>query len=227
MRMRVVHPGAGNQDGTLLNALLYHYPHLNKLPRAGIVHRLDKLTSGLLVIAKQAEVQDALTEMLKEHEVERLYDAITVGQLVAGGTVEAGIARHNTDRTKMMVDDHRGREAITHYRVMERFRAHTHVRCQLETGRTHQIRVHLSHLGYPLLGDPEYGRRLSLPKGMTTEHADILRAFKRQALHAAELFFVHPLTEEEIHCIAPLPEDMQQLMTALQEDSEVHLDEFS
>ncbi len=218
----VVHPGAGNQDGTLLNALLYHYPQLSKLPRAGIVHRLDKLTSGLLVIAKLPEVQSALTEMLKEHEVERLYDAVVVGKLVAGGTIEAGIARHNTDRTKMMVDDYRGREAVTHYRVITRFRAHTHVRCQLETGRTHQIRVHLSHLGYPLLGDPEYGRRLSLPKGMNLESAEVLRGFKRQALHAAELFFVHPLTQEEIHCVAPLPDDMQQLLQVLQADSVEH-----
>lgn len=215
----VVHPGAGNQDGTLLNALLYHYPELAQLPRAGIVHRLDKLTSGLLVVAKQAVVQDALTAMLKEHEVERFYDAVVVGQLVAGGTVEAAIGRHSTDRTKMMVDNYRGRDAVTHYRVLERFRAHTHIRCQLETGRTHQIRVHLAHLGYPLFGDPEYGRRLSLPRGMIAEHAEVLRSVKRQALHASELMFTHPLTDEPVHCYAPLPDDMQTLLQALHADS--------
>jgi 23S rRNA pseudouridine1911/1915/1917 synthase len=223
----VVHPGAGNQDGTLLNGLLHHYPLLNKLPRAGIVHRLDKLTSGLLVVAKQPEVQDALTDMLKEHEIERLYDAVAVGQLVAGGSVEAGIGRHSSDRTKMMVDDYRGREAVTHYRVLDRFRAHTHIRCQLETGRTHQIRVHLSHIGYPLFGDPEYGRRLSLPKGMIPEHAEVLRAFKRQALHASELSFIHPLSDEEIRCVAPLPTDMQSLLQVLTEDSKEYQDDFS
>jgi 23S rRNA pseudouridine1911/1915/1917 synthase len=222
----VVHPGAGNQDGTLLNALLHYDPSLSSLPRAGIVHRLDKLTSGLLVVAKTLSVQEALTDMLKEHLIERLYDAVALGQLVAGGTVEAAIGRHISDRTKMMVDEHRGRDAVTHYRVMEKFRAHTHVRCQLETGRTHQIRVHLAHLGHPLFGDPDYGRRLSLPRSMAEDASNVLRSFKRQALHAAELAFVHPLTDEEIHCIAPLPEDMQQLLQVLREDSQIHQQEY-
>lgn len=218
----VVHPGAGNMDGTLLNALLHHDPALAVLPRAGIVHRLDKLTSGLLVVAKTEPVQMALTEMLKEHGVERLYEAVVVGRILAGGTIEAAIGRHGTDRTRMTVDEWRGREAVTHYRVLNRFRAHTHVRCQLETGRTHQIRVHMSHIGHPLLGDPEYGRRLSLPKGMAVEQADVLRAFKRQALHAAQLSFEHPLTGEWVSFHAPLPQDMQGLLAALQQDTDAH-----
>lgn len=218
----VVHPGAGNMDGTLLNALLHHEPALAALPRAGIVHRLDKLTSGLLVVAKTEPVQMALTEMLKEHGVERLYEAVVVGRILAGGTIEAAIGRHGTDRTRMTVDEWRGREAVTHYRVLNRFRAHTHVRCQLETGRTHQIRVHMSHIGHPLLGDPEYGRRLSLPKGMAVEQADVLRAFKRQALHAAQLSFEHPLTGEWVSFHAPLPQDMQGLLSALKQDTDAH-----
>lgn len=218
----VVHPGAGNMDGTLLNALLHHDPALAALPRAGIVHRLDKMTSGLLVVAKTEPVQMALTEMLKEHGVERLYEAVVVGRILAGGTIEAAIGRHGTDRTRMTVDEWRGREAVTHYRLLSRFRAHTHVRCQLETGRTHQIRVHMSHIGHPLLGDPEYGRRLSLPKGMAVEQADVLRAFKRQALHAAQLSFEHPLTGEWVSFHAPLPQDMQGLLAALQQDTDAH-----
>ncbi len=216
----VVHPGAGNSDGTLLNALLFHYPESASLVRAGIVHRLDKMTSGLLVVAKTEAVQLALTELLKDHDVARIYDAVVVGQMVSGGTVEAGIARHGTDRTKMTVNDHAGREATTHYRVAEKFRAHTHIRCQLETGRTHQIRVHMAHINFPLLGDAEYGRRLTLPRGMSAENADVLRAFKRQALHAAQLSFEHPLTSEELSFEVPLPDDMQALIAALQHDTE-------
>jgi 23S rRNA pseudouridine1911/1915/1917 synthase len=216
----VVHPGAGNSDGTLLNALLFHYPESANLVRAGIVHRLDKMTSGLLVVAKTEAVQLALTELLKDHDVARIYDAVVVGQMVSGGTVEAGIARHGTDRTKMTVNDHAGREATTHYRVAEKFRAHTHIRCQLETGRTHQIRVHMAHINFPLLGDAEYGRRLTLPRGMSAENADVLRAFKRQALHAAQLSFEHPLTGEELSFEVPLPDDMQALIAALQRDTE-------
>jgi len=223
----VVHPGAGNSDGTLLNALLHAYPELNALPRAGIVHRLDKLTSGLLVVAKTEEVQAALVDMLKEHDVVRLYDAVVVGQIVSGGTVEAAIGRHHTDRTKMSVDDYRGKEATTHYRVVQKFRSHTHVRCQLETGRTHQIRVHMAHIGYPLLGDAEYGRRLNLPRGMLPEQAEVLRGFKRQALHAAQLSFVHPLTGEEMQFEAPLPDDMQRLLAALTEDTRIHTDDYA
>lgn len=218
----VVHPGAGNSDGTLLNGLLHYDAQLANLPRAGIVHRLDKMTSGLLVVAKTEAVQLALTDMLKEHEVVRIYDAVVVGALVSGGTVEAGIARHSTDRTKMTVNDMVGRDAVTHYRIAQKFRAHTHVRCQLETGRTHQIRVHMAHIGFPLLGDAEYGRRLNLPRGMSEASANVLRGFKRQALHAAELAFVHPLTDEPVSFEAPLPEDMQALLAALSADTEAH-----
>jgi len=216
----VVHPGAGNSDGTLLNALLFHYPASSNLVRAGIVHRLDKMTSGLLVVAKTEAVQLALTELLKDHDVARIYDAVVVGQMVSGGTVEAGIARHGTDRTKMTVNDHAGREATTHYRIVEKFRAHTHVRCQLETGRTHQIRVHMAHINFPLLGDAEYGRRLTLPRGMSSENASILRGFKRQALHAAQLSFEHPLTGELLSFEVPLPDDMQALIAALHCDAQ-------
>lgn len=222
----VVHPGAGNSDGTLLNALLHYDESLASLVRAGIVHRLDKMTSGLLVVAKTEAVQLALTDLLKDHDVARIYDAVVVGCLVAGGTIEAGIGRHSTDRTKMMVNDMTGRDAVTHYRIAQKFRAHTHVRCQLETGRTHQIRVHMAHLGYPLLGDPEYGKRLYLPRGMSQEVGDVLRAFKRQALHAAELSFEHPLTGELMHFEAPLPDDMQGLIAALAQDSLEHPSDY-
>lgn len=218
----VVHPGAGNQEGTLLNGLLHYQPTLAALPRAGIVHRLDKLTSGLLVVAKTEAVQLALTDLLKTHAIERLYDAVVVGRLVAGGRVEAAIARHSADRTKMTVNELTGREAVTHYRLVQKFRAHTHVRCQLETGRTHQIRVHMAHIGYPLLGDTEYGRRLLLPKGMHEVQAEVLRGFKRQALHAAQLSFVHPVSLEPVCFTAPLPEDMQQLLSALAIDQHQH-----
>jgi 23S rRNA pseudouridine1911/1915/1917 synthase len=216
----VVHPGAGNTQGTLLNALLHRYSAAATLVRAGIVHRLDKLTSGLMVVAKTEAVQLALTSLLKTHEVVRIYNAIVVGQIVAGGTVEAPIARHGQDRTKMAVNEMRGRDAVTHYRVMEKFRAHTHVRCQLETGRTHQIRVHMAHIGFPLLGDSDYGRRLQLPRGMHSDDAQVLRHFKRQALHAAELLFVHPVSGEQMHFLAPMPDDMQQLLMALRHDQQ-------
>lgn len=219
----VVHPGAGNESGTLLNALLHHNEQLATLPRAGIVHRLDKLTSGLLVVAKTEAVQLALVELLKEHEVERIYDAVVVGNMLAGGTVEAGIARHPTDRTKMSINDFTGREATTHYRVAAKYRHHTHVRCQLVTGRTHQIRLHMSHIGYPLVGDADYGRRLHLPKGMSEEVANVLRSFKRQALHAAELSFEHPITGERMQFSAELPADMQQLLQALKQDAQANL----
>jgi 23S rRNA pseudouridine1911/1915/1917 synthase len=222
----VVHPGAGNSNGTLLNALLHHYPDSINLVRAGIVHRLDKMTSGLLVVAKTEAVQLALTELLKDHDVARIYDAVVVGQMVSGGTVEAGIARHGTDRTKMTVNDHAGREATTHYRLVEKFRAHTHIRCQLETGRTHQIRVHMAHINFPLLGDVEYGRRLTLPRGMAVEDADVLRAFKRQALHASQLSFEHPLTGETMAFEVPLPADMVSLLAALHHDAQAFPQQF-
>ncbi|MGE0114839.1 MAG: 23S rRNA pseudouridine(1911/1915/1917) synthase RluD [Steroidobacteraceae bacterium] len=213
----VVHPGAGNPAGTLQNALLHYDPNLAVLPRAGIVHRIDKDTSGLLVIARTLEAHTALTEMIEAHDVQRHYEAVCVGVMTAGGTIDKPIDRHPTDRIKMAIRSS-GREAVTHYRVITRFRAHTHVRLQLETGRTHQIRVHLAHIGYPLVGDAVYGKRLVIPKGASTAFADTLRSFNRQALHAAKLEFTHPVTGKPLSCEAPLPVDMQQLIKALATD---------
>ena len=187
----VVHPGAGNPDQTLQNALLAHDPKLAKLPRAGIVHRLDKDTTGLLVVARNELVRVKLAEALAAREIHREYQAVCVGVMTAGGKVDAPIDRHPVDRVRMAVRSS-GREAITHYRVIERFRIHTWVRVTLETGRTHQIRLHLSHAGYPLVGDPVYGRRLAIPRGATPALATALREFRRQALHAAKLGFPHP-----------------------------------
>jgi 23S rRNA pseudouridine1911/1915/1917 synthase len=213
----VVHPGAGNPDMTLQNALLALDPKLAILPRAGIVHRLDKDTSGLLVVARTLPAHTALVRMLGEREVHREYEAICRGVMTAGGTVDAPIGRHPTDRVRMAVREG-AREAVTHYRVIRRFRAHTHVRVQLETGRTHQIRVHLAHAGYPIVGDRVYGGRLLLPKGATESLRSALRAFPRQALHAARLAFDHPVTGRPIECLSPLPADMRALLEALAQD---------
>ena len=213
----VVHPGAGNPAGTLQNALLHYDPNLAVLPRAGIVHRIDKDTSGLLVVARTLEAHTALTEMIEAHSVQRHYEAVCVGVMTAGGTIDKPIDRHPTDRVKMAIRSS-GREAVTHYRVSARFRAHTQVRLQLETGRTHQIRVHLTHIGYPLVGDGVYGKRLVIPKGSSSAFADTLRNFNRQALHAAKLEFTHPITGKLLSCEAPLPADMKQLIKALAAD---------
>ena len=213
----VVHPGAGNPRATLQNALLHHDPELAKLPRAGIVHRLDKDTSGLLVVARTAVAHASLTKALADHDVEREYEAICIGVMTAGGTVDAPIDRHPVDRLRMAVRSD-GRPAVSHYRVLERFRIHTHVRVTLETGRTHQIRVHLTHAGFPLVGDPLYGKRLAMPKGATPRLADGLRAFRRQALHAARLAFEHPATGEPVAFTAGLPADMIDLLAALRHD---------
>jgi 23S rRNA pseudouridine1911/1915/1917 synthase len=213
----VVHPGAGNPRATLQNALLAHDPALALLPRAGIVHRLDKDTSGLLVVARTPEAHARLTKALARHEVEREYEAVTIGVMTAGGTVDAPIDRHPVDRLRMAVRGS-GREAVTHYRVVERFRSHTHVRVRLETGRTHQIRVHLTHAGFPLVGDPLYGRRLVIPKGATPRLVETLRGFRRQALHAARLAFVHPSSGERVEFETPVPPDFAALLAALQDD---------
>ncbi|HZH43458.1 MAG TPA: 23S rRNA pseudouridine(1911/1915/1917) synthase RluD [Lysobacter sp.] len=214
----VVHPGAGNPAGTLVNALLHRDPGLANLPRAGIVHRLDKDTSGVMVVARTLPAHTALVEQLSEREVHRQYLAIVVGALVSGGTVRAPIDRHPRDRLRMAVRED-GREAITHYRLRERFRAHTLLECRLETGRTHQIRVHMAHLKYPIVGDPLYGGPLKLPRGATPELVEGLRGFKRQALHAETLEFAHPVSGEPVRCSAPMPEDMQRLIALLHEDS--------
>ena len=217
----VVHPAAGNHSGTLLNGLLHHCPSLQHLPRAGIVHRLDKDTTGLMVVAKTLRSHHRLVRQLQRREVHRQYQAVVLGVLTAGGTVDEPLGRHPVLRKKRAVLAD-GKEAVTHYRVLQRFRNHTHVQCQLETGRTHQIRVHMSHIRHPLIGDPLYGGRLHIPAGCSPVLAETLRGFRRQALHAAELGLIHPDTEEEIMWQAPLPDDMNQLLAALQQDSHEH-----
>ncbi|BBJ99794.1 MULTISPECIES: 23S rRNA pseudouridine(1911/1915/1917) synthase RluD [Xanthomonas] len=214
----VVHPGAGNPDGTLVNALLFRDPNLAAVPRAGVVHRLDKDTSGVMVVARTLQAQTALVEQLSARDVHRQYLAVVVGALVSGGTADAPIDRHPRDRLKMAVRDD-GRDAVTHYRLRERFRAHTALECRLETGRTHQIRVHMAHLKSPIVGDPLYGGALKLPKGATDTLVAELRGFKRQALHAETLEFLHPVSGEPVRASAPVPEDLQRLMSALREDS--------
>jgi 23S rRNA pseudouridine1911/1915/1917 synthase len=216
----VVHPGAGNPRGTLVNALLNFDARLVELPRAGIVHRLDKDTSGLMVVARSLRAHAALVEQLSEREVHRQYVAVVVGPMIAGGTVNAPIGRHATDRVRQaVVREGQGRDAKTHYRVRERFRAHTLVECRLETGRTHQIRVHMAYVKHPLIGDPLYGGSFKLPKGATPELTEALRGFKRQALHAEKLAFVHPVSGETISTEAPMPADMQALVAVLRADT--------
>lgn len=217
-RNLVVHPGAGNPDGTILNALLYRYPQLADIPRAGIVHRLDKDTTGLMVVAKSVPAQTRLVAALQQRNVTREYEAVVVGTMTAGGLVDKPIGRHSTKRTHMAVHP-MGKPAITHYRVMEHFRAHTRLRLRLETGRTHQIRVHMAHIMHPLVGDPLYGGRPRLPKGASEELVECLRGFDRQALHATMLRLTHPITEEVMEWHRPIPEDMVQLIDALREDT--------
>lgn len=214
----VVHPGAGNREGTLVNALLHYAPELANVPRAGVVHRLDKDTSGLLVVARSLSAQKRLVEQLQARTVTREYSAIVMGVMTAGGSVEAPIGRHPVERTRMAVLTN-GREAITHYRVLERFRHHTYIKVKLETGRTHQIRVHMAHLHHPLVGDPTYGGRLRLSGASSPALQEALRRFKRQALHAGALGLMHPESGEAMHWEAPLPEDMQQLLEALRDDA--------
>ncbi|MCE8022439.1 23S rRNA pseudouridine(1911/1915/1917) synthase RluD [Halomonas sp. MCCC 1A11036] len=215
----VVHPAAGNPDGTLLNALLHHCPSLATVPRAGIVHRLDKDTTGLMVVAKTLAAQTALVEQLQARTVSREYDAVCVGVMTSGGTVDAPIGRHPKDRKRQAVHVS-GKPAVTYYRVVERFRAHTHVRCRLETGRTHQIRVHMAHRRFPLIGDPVYGGRLKLPAGASEELKTLLREFPRQALHARKLAFLHPASGEPVEFRAALPDDLLLLIDYLRDDHE-------
>ncbi|KAB7623802.1 23S rRNA pseudouridine(1911/1915/1917) synthase RluD [Alkalilimnicola sp. S0819] len=210
----VVHPGAGNPSGTLQNALLHHDSELAAVPRCGIVHRLDKDTSGLMVVARTLTAHKRLVEQLQARTVSRRYLALLNGTLVAGGTVDAPLGRHPRDRKRMAVVGG-GREAITHYRVRERFAAHTLVECRLETGRTHQIRVHMAHLRHPLLGDPVYGGRPMLPRGASEAQRRAIQCFGRQALHAWSLGLEHPLDGEPMSWEVPLAEDMQHLLAAL------------
>jgi len=214
----VVHPAVGNRDGTLLNALLHHAPELEAVPRAGIVHRLDKETSGLLVIARTLAAHKALIDMMQARDIQREYEAVVQGVMTAGRTIEAPVGRHPVQRTRMAVVNN-GRPAVTHFRVSERFRAHSHIRVQLETGRTHQIRVHMAHIRYPLLGDPVYGGRLRIPAACSPELEEQLRQFRRQALHAARLQLSHPQSGELMEWLAPLPEDMRILLAVLRADA--------
>lgn len=210
----VVHPAAGHADGTLVNALLNYAPEVENLPRAGIVHRLDKDTSGVMVAARSLVAHTSLVGQLQTRTMGREYDAVVVGTLTGGATVDAPISRHPQERKKMAVVPG-GKSAITHYRLAERFAAHTHIRCKLESGRTHQIRVHMAHVKHPLVGDPMYGGRLRLPKGTTEELREALAAFNRQALHARLLTLEHPQTGETMSWEVPVPEDMVELMAAL------------
>jgi len=213
----VVHPGAGNARHTLQNALLALDPKLALVPRAGLVHRLDKDTSGLLLVARTPEAHSALTAAMAARQITREYLAVCTGVLTGGGTIDEPIGRHRTQRTRMAVRSD-GRPAVTHYRIERRFRAHSLVRVTLETGRTHQIRVHLAHIGFPVVGDPAYGGRRRIPKGSSPALAAELRAFPRQALHAARLSLSHPLTHREHEWRSPLPADMQRLLAALEAD---------
>jgi 23S rRNA pseudouridine1911/1915/1917 synthase len=210
----VVHPAVGNRTGTLVNALLHQFPDLAGLPRAGVVHRLDKDTTGVMVVARSRPAHIALVRQLAKRRVGRDYLAIVVGRVTAGGSVDAPIGRHHFQRTRMAVVDD-GRPSLTHYRVLERFLGHTRLRCRLETGRTHQIRVHMDHLGYPILGDPLYGGRPRLPPRAGPEFIAALRAFRRQALHAETLTLVHPVARETLIFRAPPPADIQILLAAL------------
>ena len=215
----VVHPGAGTPDGTVLNALLHHYPDIAEVPRAGIVHRLDKDTTGLMVVAKTVPAQTRLVRALQKRNITREYEAIAIGRMTAGGKVDKPIGRHSTKRTLMAVAP-LGKPAVTHYRVAEHFREHTRIRLRLETGRTHQIRVHMSYLQHPLLGDTAYGGRARIPTGASEEVTAMIRGFDRQALHAVMLRFEHPITGEELEFHAPVPADMVVMTEALRKDTE-------
>ncbi|OGT43887.1 MAG: RNA pseudouridine synthase [Gammaproteobacteria bacterium RIFCSPHIGHO2_12_FULL_40_19] len=214
----IVHPGAGNPDQTLVNALLHHEPALSLIPRAGVIHRLDKETSGLLVIAKTLAAHNALIKQMQAREIEREYRAIVHGTIISGGTIDLPLGRHPTQRTKMAVRES-GKEAITHYRVLEHFREHTLLLVKLETGRTHQIRVHFAHYNYPIVGDPAYGKRGQYQYPELSEATQIaLKSFTHQALHAHKLALIHPVTKKRMEWKAPLPDDMEHLLTCLRSD---------
>ncbi|MDD1783005.1 23S rRNA pseudouridine(1911/1915/1917) synthase RluD [Enterovibrio sp. ZSDZ35] len=220
----VVHPGAGCPDGTILNGLLFRYPNIAEVPRAGIVHRLDKDTTGLMVVAKNIPTQTRLVRALqKRKKFTREYEAIAIGNMTGGGTVEKAIGRHSTKRTHMAVQE-LGKPAITHYRVVEHFRAHTRLRMRLETGRTHQIRVHMAYLNHPLIGDQLYGGRPRPPRNAGDELIQTLRKFDRQALHAVMLRIEHPTTKEVMEWHAPVPDDMVHLTEVLRADAQEHGD---
>ena len=217
----VVHPGAGNPNGTLVNALLYHYPKSAELTRAGLVHRIDKDTSGLLVVAKNLEAQFSLSKQLAKKTVYRVYDLICYGTMIAGGKIDEPIKRHPVDRVKMAILPG-GRDAVTHYNVKERFQHFTRVQAQLETGRTHQIRIHFTYIGFPLVGDPIYVSRIKVPAGASDKLASTLRGFKRQALHASKLGLIHPQTKQEMMFEAPWPQDFIDLLDVLRSENKAY-----
>ena len=221
----VVHPGAGNPNGTVLNALLYHYPPIAEVPRAGIVHRLDKDTTGLMVVAKTIPAQTKLVRDLQKRKITREYEAVASGIMTKGGTVDQPMARHATKRTLMAVHP-MGKPAVTHYRIMENYRNYTRLRLRLETGRTHQIRVHMAHIAHPLLGDQTYGGRPRPPKNASEDFMEVLRNFKRQALHAVMLRLAHPITGKMMEWYAPLPDDFVELLNALKADYLEHQNEL-
>ncbi len=214
----VVHPAAGHRDGTLQNALLHHWPVLAGIPRCGIVHRLDKDTSGLLMAAKTLSAHKSLVDQLQARTVHREYLALVQGAVTAGGTVDEPIGRHRTDRKRFAVREE-GKPAISHYRVAERFPHHTLLRIKLETGRTHQIRVHMAYIHHPLVGDPVYGGRLKIPAGASEAQIRTIRDFKRQALHAEKLGIIHPATREYMEWQSPLPRDFSDLLAVLREQA--------
>ncbi|PTQ67690.1 23S rRNA pseudouridine(1911/1915/1917) synthase RluD [Pseudomonas sp. GV071] len=215
----VVHPAVGHQSGTLLNALLHHVPDIINVPRAGIVHRLDKDTTGLMVVAKNIQAQTQLVDQLQKRSVSRIYECIVIGVITAGGKIDAPIGRHGQQRQRMAVMEG-GKQAISHYRVLERFRSHTHTRVKLETGRTHQIRVHMAHINFPLVGDPAYGGRFRIPPAANPTMLQALKEFPRQALHARFLELTHPVTGQRMKWESPLPDDFTWLLSLLRQDRE-------
>ncbi|KEY91475.1 ribosomal large subunit pseudouridine synthase D [Candidatus Photodesmus blepharus] len=220
----VVHPGAGVSNGTMLNALLHYYPDIIKVPRAGIIHRLDKNTTGLLVVAKNMLAHSYLTQALQRRNITREYEAIAVGRVVSSGKIEGAISRHSIKRTLMAINP-MGKYAVTHYRVVEHFREYTRVFLRLETGRTHQIRVHMSYLQHPLLGDIAYGAKIRMPQGVSQELSEMIRSFDRQALHARMLTLQHPTTKEVLKFYAPLPSDISSIVKAFREDVKLNCSE--
>ena len=214
----VVHPAAGNREGTLLNGLLHYCGQLAELPRAGIVHRLDKDTTGLMVVAKTLPAHASLVEQLQARSIGREYEAVVQGVLTGGGSIDLPLGRHPVHRKKRAVLES-GQEAVTHYRVLCRYRSHTHIEVKLETGRTHQIRVHLAHIRHPLVGDPLYGGRQQLPAACSPDLAECLQQFRRQALHARRLSLRHPLSAEEMQWQVERPDDMTRLLSLLAADN--------